>query len=499
MSYPTEKNPQNVAFTERYQRRESHRADCGCTGCSRADGGPRSGGASGPLGIRGNSLTPPQGVAEKNKEKPQQNKAQSRHGRGRRDLKADQRRAASIYWKAVEKLTKEWEEGKVDDLSKSIKDLPGRGVTWCGKTQIPEKETRQMRQDRGEYRHSYFEGLQGCGLRWVCPICTMRKAQQDRQFVNDGLAAARESGLFPVMLTLTTRHKRREKAADVLRGIIQAEQGMKATSRWKKLCKSMKGFARVLEWTWGEKSGHHPHFHTIILMRAMSEDDAVAEVEKLRATYLRQLTKAGRDGESPAAMERSFQVQGAMEAQGYITKWGVAEEITGAMAKAADGENLTMWQLLRMARTAPARAGRTAAQERARYAAIWWDVISTTKGLAQLFKSEGFKALVHAWRETQPEPDAPSEPEEVRSYGERTKRQEASSAWMAARDCTISICEAAESAADLVSARSAVALALARGLTDADIIRAMRDDDFFDVLDDIKETEAMPTTERMNE
>lgn len=477
MSYPTEKNPQNVAFTERNQRRESHRADCGCGGFSASSGGPHSGGGETPLGIRGDSLTPPGGEIAKKKEKPQKNKGQVGHARGRRDLIADQRRAASIYWKAIEDATKAWEAGEVDDLSVLTKDFPARGVTWCGKTQISGRETRQMRQDRGEYLHSYFEGLQMCGLRWVCPVCTIRKAQEDRQAVNDGLAAARAAGLYPVMLTLTTRHKRRETAREVLDGILKAEQGMKTTSRWKKLSKKMRGFARVLEWTWGEANGHHPHYHNIILMRAASEDDAVDEVEKLRATYLRQLTAAGRDGESPAAMERSFHVQGAMEAQGYITKWGMAEEITGTVAKAAEGENLTMWQLLRLARTAPARGRKSAAQERARYASIWWDIICASKGKAQLFKSSGFKSLVQEWREAQPAVETPPEPEEVRSYGERKRMDEASPGWLAARDRTISLREAAESTPDLDAARAAVALALVGGQTDADIIRAMRDDD----------------------
>lgn len=479
MSFRADLQPQNLAFTARYQQRESHRADCACGRCSRADGGPHSGGGGAPLGIRGNSLTPPQGVAEKNKEKPRQNKGKKSHSQGRRDLIADQRRAASIYWKAVEDASKEWEAGNMSRAEHDVltKGFAGRGVTWCGHTQIAETETEQKVQDRGDYMHSFFTGLQTCGLRWVCPICTMRKAQEDRQFVNDGLAAARAAGLFPVMLTLTTRHKRREEAEEVLRGIMQAEQGMKDSTRWRKLCKSVVGYARVLEWTWGELHGHHPHFHTILLMRALSEVDAVEQVEKLRGTYLRQLTAAGRDGETPAAMERSFHVQGAAAAEGYITKWGLAEEITGTVAKAAHGENLTPWQLLRMARTALARGRRTADQERGKYAAVWWDIVRTTKGKSQLYKSHGFKKLVLEWRENQPPADPVPEPKTVRVYGQRRKAGEASSGWMAARDRTIILREAAESTADIDAARAAVALALVGGLTDAEIIRAMRDDD----------------------
>ena len=97
-------------------------------------------------------------------------------------------------------------------MTERIDALPGRGVTMCGWTQIADTETELMRQPRPDGHHAYLSGLQMCGLRWVCPICTAKAAQADRQDVNDGLAAARAMGLFPVMVTLTTRHRRGEAA-----------------------------------------------------------------------------------------------------------------------------------------------------------------------------------------------------------------------------------------------------------------------------------------------
>lgn len=298
---------------------------------------------------------------------------------------------------------------------------------------------------------------------------------EDRQFVNDGLAAARGHGLFPVMVTLTTRHHAGEAAEDLLRGIIHAEQRLKRLKVWTRLKAFSAGYVRVLEWTHGAH-GHHPHFHTILLIRAESENDAIAQTEKLRGAYMRQLTAAGRDGESPAAWQYSFHVQGAAAAEGYITKWGAAEELTGSLAKDGGNDSLTPWQLLRLARNAPARGGRTADQERVRYAAIWWQIICATKGKAQLYKSEGWKNLVAQWRAEQPEPEPAPEPELVRALGQRQRREIGSFEWMEARDRTIVLREAAE-ISDLAAARRAVSIALASGTTDADIISAMRDDD----------------------
>ena len=425
-------------------------------------------GAAAPLGKRGNSLTPPQpekaggeGQTPKNKEK----------NRGRRDLTADQKRAANIYWSEHHRISGAFERGEIGavEMSMMLDALPGRGVTMCGWTQIADTDTELMRQVRPDGHHAYLSGLQMCGLRWVCPICTAKAAQIDRQNVNDGLAAARGMGLFPVMVTLTTRHHRREEAADVLAGIIKAEQGLKQVKAWRRLKEAMAGYARVLEWTHG-KRGHHPHFHTILLLRAGSEAEAIALAETLHGPYMRQLAAAGRDGESRAAWQHSFQAQGAAAAESYITKWGSAEELTGALAKAADGENLTPWQLLRLSRTAETEA------ERRKYAAIWWQIIGATKGKAQLYKSQGWRDLVEAWRAMQPEPEPEPEPELVMNLGRRGRRGP-SLAWENARNRTISLRESAESVSSIEAARFAARVALVTGRTDIEIISAMCDDD----------------------
>lgn len=434
-----------------------------------ASGAAASAGGGAPLGKRGNSLTPPLPDRGGDYGQDSGNKGKNK---GRRDLVADQRRAASIYWTEHKAISAAFERGEIGagEMTERIDALPARGVTMCGWTQIADTETALMRQARPDGHHAYLSGLQMCGLRWVCPICTAKAAQSDRQDVNDGLAAARGMGLFPVMVTLTTRHRRGEAAADVLAGIIKAEQGLKQVKAWRRIKAVMAGYARVLEWTHGQH-GHHPHFHTILLLRAASEAEAIAMAETLHGPYMRQLAAAGRDGESRAAWQHSFQAQGAAAAESYITKWGSAEELTGTLAKAGDGENLTPWQLLRLSRTAPDDA------DRRRYAAIWWEIIEATKGRAQLYKSEGWRDLVALWRSMQPEVEPEPEPETVLTLGRREKRRPASPDWEIARNRTISLREAAESVADIEAARSAAREALENGLTDAEIIRAMRNDD----------------------
>ena len=398
----------------------------------------------------------------------------------RREVAADQFQAT--------KLIRAWREQVIAEGG-TRDDIAGNGVCFCGWHQIPKVRTKLMRVAKGKHWHAYFTGRQMCGLRWVCPICTAKRAEIDRQSVNDGMASVRKrKDVFAVMLTMTTRHKRSEDAHSVLMGVLSAEQGIKDLGAWRRLRRDILGYARVLEWTFG-RNGHHPHFHTILLVEAESQAAAMAKVETLKAPYMGQLEKAGRDGTSASAWKRSFHVQDASAAENYITTWGAAEELTGAQKKEAAGEGLTPWQLLRLSRTAHATENRSAESERAKYGAIWREIVKVTQGRAQLFKDAGWNRLVAAYRAEQSEPPEPPIPEEVADFGARGKRMESSPRFLAARTKTIVLREAAEIGA-LDEARVEVERLLNQGQIDNEIFAEMRnrtdydDDDDFVVIDD---------------
>lgn len=376
---------------------------------------------------------------------------------------ADQRQAASIYRSF---------EDQADKAGLNTTTLAGRGVCFCGWTQIAEHEAKLQRVRQGDGYRSWISGSQMCGLRWVCPVCTAKGAEIDRAMVGDGLAAVRgfkEGELpraWPVMLTLTTRHHLREAAGDILAGIARAEQKLKRLKVWQRLMARCLGYARVLEWTFG-RHGFHPHFHVILLIEAESEDEAMAAVQTLHDAYMRQLEAAGRDGQSQAAWRHSFQVQSAAAVQNYMTKWGSAEEITGAQRKDG-GDGLTPWQLLRLSRTADTD------QERRRAAARWWEIVQASKGRAQLYKSQGWRELVEAYREAHPREKEP-DPETVAELGVREKGSLNTSRFDAARRRSIEVREAAEREPDILLARHAVERVMKNGRLDVEILEEMED------------------------
>ena len=387
----------------------------------------------------------------------------------RRYAAADQRQAAFIFNANSEAISI-----KGGDTSK----LAGRGVCMCAWTQIAEVESKfkRVKRKEGGYK-SFMTGAQMCGLRWVCPICTAKRANDDKNFVNDGLAAARKmTGIFPVMATQTLRHKKPEAATDVLADLLEVDQRMKNSKPWERLKTRLVGYARALEHTYG-KNGHHPHYHTILLVRAESEDAAIKHVEDVRDAYMRQLARVGRDATSKAAWQRAFHVQGAAAAGAYIAKWGAAEELTGAQSK-DESDGMTPWQLLRRSRA------HEESKERKKAAGIWWEIIQATKGKAQLYKSKGFKEIVAKYRENiDIEPEA--EPEEIMDFGVRDKGFDSTPRFQKARKRSLSLRESAEKIDDLNDARAAAEILLDIGETDNEILDAMGPDEI-DVIEDFE-------------
>ena len=399
----------------------------------------------------------------------------SKQALNRREVRADQRAASAIYFKEYDRL--EASGASFEDL----KSLPAAGVGGCGLSQIAEMETLLQRREVSEGQFKAFvSGVRVCGLRWVCQHCAAKAAEDDRVFVNAGIAAGRARGLIPVMMTLTTRHSREDDAGTLLNAIAKAEQRVKRLKCWKKI--PFAGYARVLEWTYGD-NGHHPHFHTILLMRAGSEAEAVAMVETLKPSYMDQLAKAGRDGISKSAWKHSFQVQGAEAAASYLTKWGAAEELTGAQHKSAK-HGFTHWQLLRIARTGKFE-GMDPVKARAFFGARWWEVMVAVKGRAQLYKSDGFKELASEYLDENPA-DEPPEPETVLSFGFREKHGGQTHMWSLAAPSLLAVKEAAECIADLAEASERIRVAIQGGTlpTDTEIL-----DDFHEPDEDLIEPE----------
>lgn len=388
----------------------------------------------------------------------------------RRDAYADQRRAAEIY----KSMT------NPDDRK------AGRGVTFCGWTQIAKQETRLVRLE-GPEKKAFYRGLHVCGLRWVCPVCTAKRSEESRNELNAALAVGRERGLVPVMVTLTARHHQRMSLNEFWSKLGEAERELKKTRLWKMVNEEWLegGFAKAVEVTHSDRNGWHPHFHLVMLVDAGSEEEASSAVAVLQTEWLHQLERVGLDGTSKAAKERAFHLRGAAEAGNYVSKWGAAEELALGSTKEAKGlKGRTPWQLLRDARTAETDG------ERKRSAALWWEFIQVFKGVHQLRQSPKFRELV---AEYEPEEIGELEPEETEIYN-FGKRSDTFNQWDWGRSRRVQMLEAAETADTPTDANCSVASVMVNDdKTDAQLFDDTGPDG--DVLDDCPELGLEPKIE----
>jgi hypothetical protein len=227
-----------------------------------------------------------------------------------------------------------------------------------------------------------FNGLQLCGSVWHCPVCSARISEVRRQELNKALEWSRaediiegSSVVFPVMMTLTARHKRADRLRVQLDGMKNAKRRLRQSHTWRLLKMQVEGTITATEVTHG-KNGWHTHFHELVFVAAGSNEDACAIVEQLRSVWLQSLAKVGLSGGKAA-----FDVQGAGKAGEYISKWGAGEEMT--LREMKTGAGLTPFQLLEAAKCGDKPA-----------AGLFTEYALSFKGRRQLIWSNGFKKRV---------------------------------------------------------------------------------------------------------
>lgn len=236
--------------------------------------------------------------------------------------------------------------------------LPGERVCQCGTRAVPGKEPAlKVAPDGG----AFYGNVRACGSVWLCPYCAAKVGRARSVELRRAVDAARALGLVVTLATFTVGHRR----TDDLRGLVdQLAEGLRwwrSGRQWQAFAKHVGyvGSVRNLEVTWGERTGWHPHSHALLFTtRALSNDDRAA----LGARWSAAVARFG----GYASADVGLQLTDADQAvAGYLSKqerelladvpgatderrgWGAAEELTYWHTKAARGDRLTPWALVR--------------------------------------------------------------------------------------------------------------------------------------------------------
>ncbi|WP_173974484.1 protein rep [Magnetospirillum sp. LM-5] len=256
--------------------------------------------------------------------------------------------------------------------------LPAERVAGCGRRPNGSAVAIHVQDGRG-----VVVGLQTCGSVWLCPCCGRVVSGQRRAELNRLLAWARRQGLQVVMMTRTVRHHRAMALDWLLWALRAATKRFYQSSDWRAIKGRIAGHVTATECPCGP-NGFHPHTHTILLVRAESEAEAVALLGGLRTAWERALAKEGLD-----CNDHGFDVRGHAGTGDYIAKWGVAEELTFSQAKDDSNprQGRTPWQLLAI--VAGLRRDSLLSPQVARLR--WLEFARAIKGRRQLVWSRGLK------------------------------------------------------------------------------------------------------------
>jgi len=242
----------------------------------------------------------------------------------------------------------------------------------------------------GDHARVRMDGVQTCNHVWSCPVCSMAITKQRHAEVVQSML-----GLPSVwrMITLTLRHSSTDSLSVLLRGIYRALKLWRAdgsVARWWR--DHVVAMIRVVEITYGQRSGWHPHVHFLVSMQA--DFDIEKNQDVLSDAWARAVVSAmGRDHRPAPAIGFSWSATTCdttdgeiSRASSYVTKTGL--EITGRFKMSPDG-HYQQWALAAVAAAYPVGWA----------AKLWGEFVLATRGHRRLEESRGARLARKRYRD----------------------------------------------------------------------------------------------------
>lgn len=293
--------------------------------------------------------------------------------------------------KAYRKFTIKLKE-RAGEILFNPKDKKQNRVCGCGKWRI-DKEMPVGVQFDASKGVARYHNLQYCGSVWVCPDCSYKISQERKKELAEAMKGCRDKGLHVAMLTLTVPHYLGDDLKTLLKKMSKAKHSLWTNRNSREYFAdqfSMLGHITATEVKYSDNNGFHPHFHILCFLdkQYAAEDLQIIESE-LYEFWAEKCVKSGlgkpnrRNG-----IDLKMGSNNEDMLADYISKWGMAEEMTQAHLKVGkkNMQSLTMWEVLELAQME--------ASTKDKYSYIFKTYASAFKGRRQLFWSKGLKELL---------------------------------------------------------------------------------------------------------
>jgi hypothetical protein len=181
---------------------------------------------------------------------------------------------------------------------------------------------------------TYYQGLRVCGAVHACPVCSAKVSERRRSELSQAITEHQARLGSVALLTLTIPHTIHDKAFALVDSLTAAFRRLWSGRNSLKALSGLVGQVRALEVTHGVH-GWHPHLHVLLFF------EGVQDFEKLfEQIYRRWVSVTQLEGIGTPSREHGVRLDLGDEAVGdYVSKWGMAEEITKARVKKSRGKN----------------------------------------------------------------------------------------------------------------------------------------------------------------
>lgn len=282
--------------------------------------------------------------------------------------------------------------------------LPHERVAQCHRAMVPLADRVHILHDP-DVKRAYFRNLIICARIWQCPVCAAKITEERRREIQAGMERIVERS---ILITYTLQHSRHDDLKLLLDAILTALDRMKAARAWSGFTETFNwiGSIRALEVTYGA-NGWHPHFHELAFIEPTLSLADIADLEsQLRAMWLHQLQKQGRD----ASWANGLTVQPTFsDVSEYVSKfghdpiddtWSAAREVAKAPSKQRTKHGKTPLQLLYDYGHGDNRSGY-----------LFTEYVTCFKGKKQLNWSKGLRQYMNLETEQTDEEAAANVPE----------------------------------------------------------------------------------------
>ena len=268
--------------------------------------------------------------------------------------------------------------------NEAVKLLPTERVRFCLRHRIDGLKGVEVRYNENREK-AHYSNVQRCGSVWVCPICSAQISEGRRQELKQGMefwqgqGNCKEEGGAVYLLTLTNPHHYGDNLEQLLSGQKKALCSFWRDRKPREMFKALGkvGHITATEVTHGA-NGWHPHYHILLFFNNPINSKSL---RSFLATVWQHCCKKA--GLKVPSIEHGCDLRDGKYADKYVSKWGLADEVTKGHIKKGKEGSATPWDLLRQSEAGCEKSGH-----------LFQVFASAFKGKAQLNWSKGLKALL---------------------------------------------------------------------------------------------------------